>query len=304
MVCGDHSKKTEIIPYIHKSDRQRVCDNCYGRDIVVDRQQQQTIITTAHSYSKPVNSNISITNQTALGRSGTQAQSALNFQQNTTQQSGTVNPAVSPPKAVTVTTQAATSTSALRGGNNNNEFKEIPKVRHPPSTQNNSNDQRAPPPPPKTRAEQPLAPPVPAQERISAEVNHVNEPEPPAPTVDPFVADNRYATYIRMRKMLPDGPVRQKMVSDGILSEVEIDGFFRGVYVAPVNRPPPPLLSGAPRPAPPPPPTLKSTAAVDLSQKPEAPVNGMLAQLQQVNLKQTAQRKARPPSVAAKNAPG
>ena len=68
---------------------------------------------------------------------------------------------------------------------------------------------------------------------------------------DPFANDERYATYIKMRKMLPEGAVRQKMQNDGLLSTAEIDAFFGGPAEVPVAaaRPPlpPPLpLSAAP----------------------------------------------------------
>jgi hypothetical protein len=30
LVCGDHSKKSEVIPHIHKTEKHRVCDKCFG----------------------------------------------------------------------------------------------------------------------------------------------------------------------------------------------------------------------------------------------------------------------------------
>eukprot|EP01038_Epipyxis_sp_PR26KG_P007973 gene7973-10813_t len=56
-------------------------------------------------------------------------------------------------------------------------------------------------------------------------------PQPPAPVVD-----ERYAKYDRMRKMLPEGAVRQKMMVEGFTSE-EIDGYFNGniVVIKPVE---------------------------------------------------------------------
>jgi hypothetical protein len=129
-------------------------------------------------------------------------------------------------------------------------------------------------------------------------------PEPEPEPVDPFVADERYATYIKMKKMLPDGPVRQKMMNDGVLTGPEIDGFFDGVYVAPTGGvvpkmiAPPPSAGGRP---PPPPPGGKGGAPPPPT--PASPSAGRLAGLQTVKLNQAASR-PRPPSAAVKNAPG
>ena len=103
-----------------------------------------------------------------------------------------------------------------------------------------------------------------------------------------------------MKKMLPEGPVRQKMISDGLLTDEEIQGFFDGVYVTSAARPAPPIIASAPKLVPP---KLPNPVAAEV--RPAAPMNGMLAALQQVNLRNTdMQKKTRPPSVAAKNAPG
>ncbi len=47
---------------------------------------------------------------------------------------------------------------------------------------------------------------------------------PPPPPAGPVI-EERFQKYDKMRKMLPEGAVRQKMANDG-LSPSEIDGFF------------------------------------------------------------------------------
>lgn len=74
----------------------------------------------------------------------------------------------------------------------------------------------APPPPP------PPAPPAPA---LPPSAETKEEPAP-APAAAPVADENpQYDVYRRMKRMLPEGPVRQKMSNDGC-SQEEIDRFF------------------------------------------------------------------------------
>eukprot|EP00981_Chlorochromonas_danica_P005143 scaffold1036_cov169-Ochromonas_danica.AAC.23 len=67
-------------------------------------------------------------------------------------------------------------------------------------------------------------------------------PSAPAPAA---VVDERYAKYAKMKTMLPEGAVRQKMMVDGF-SEVEIEAFFSG---APLGAASTPAVPSAPAPA-------------------------------------------------------
>jgi hypothetical protein len=68
------------------------------------------------------------------------------------------------------------------------------------------------------------------------------------------VVDERYAKYDKMRKMLPEGAVRQKMTTDGF-TPAEIDAFFGGAggsaaiatkVAVPVAPPPAPVVEAPP----------------------------------------------------------
>lgn len=67
---------------------------------------------------------------------------------------------------------------------------------------------------------------------------------PPAPPA-PAVVDERFAKFDKMRKMLPEGAVRQKMSLEGF-TQAEIDGFFSGAPVAAAGGAPPPPPAPAP----------------------------------------------------------
>ena len=54
---------------------------------------------------------------------------------------------------------------------------------------------------------------------------------PAPPVAAPAAADPRFEKYEKMKKMLPEGAVRQKMSLDGF-TEQEIDGFFNGTLPA------------------------------------------------------------------------
>jgi hypothetical protein len=141
--------------------------------------------------------------------------------------------------------------------------------------------------------------PAPPSKATQSQIPPPPPPAPPSAPQNPFENDERYATYIKMKKLLPEGPVRQKMLSDGLLSEAEIDGFFSGVYIP--SQGGSSAASSIPRPAP----QLKSVSASPTMEASKPPMGGMLAALQTVSLKKADNdRKARPPSVAAKNAPG
>lgn len=90
-------------------------------------------------------------------------------------------------------------------------------------------------------------PPVvsPAAPSVSA----VAPPVPTAVSAEP-VPDERFAKFVKMQKMLPEGAVRQKMMTEGFNS-AEIDSFFTNG---------PPMVAGAPVPAPPPPPAAPVAA--------------------------------------------
>jgi hypothetical protein len=89
---------------------------------------------------------------------------------------------------------------------------------------------------------------------------------PTAPAAAGGAVDERYAKYVKMQKMLPEGAVRQKMTTDGF-SAAEIDSFFAngppagaapgggGRAVPPP--PPPPGGASSPSPAPPAPPAVE-----------------------------------------------
>ena len=65
-------------------------------------------------------------------------------------------------------------------------------------------------------------------------------PSPPPPAADAAaVPDERYEKYVKMKKMLPEGAVRQKMMADGF-SDAEIDSFIANG---------PPMVGGAAAPA-------------------------------------------------------
>ena len=68
-------------------------------------------------------------------------------------------------------------------------------------------------------------------------------PPPPVPTAAP--SSDRFAKYDKMRKMMPEGAVRQKMATDGF-SEAEIDGYFHGSTTSVVAAP---AVPSAPPPA-------------------------------------------------------
>lgn len=55
----------------------------------------------------------------------------------------------------------------------------------------------------------------------------------PAPEAPANIPDSRFEKYEKMKKMLPEGAVRQKMQTDGF-SENEIEAFMNGVTVAPL----------------------------------------------------------------------
>ena len=80
---------------------------------------------------------------------------------------------------------------------------------------------------------QALPPPVQAAPMAMPPVPAFTMPSPvtAAPVAAPAAAggapDPRYEKYTKMKKMLPEGAVRQKMMGDGF-SQAEIDGFFSG----------------------------------------------------------------------------
>jgi hypothetical protein len=67
----------------------------------------------------------------------------------------------------------------------------------------------------------------------------VSDVVPIAASVSSIVMDTKYDKYIKMKKMLPEGAVRQKMMSDG-LSEEETEQFFSGMLSGTSAPPPPP----------------------------------------------------------------
>lgn len=72
------------------------------------------------------------------------------------------------------------------------------------------------------------APPPPPPAAPAPETTEETAPAPaPVPTPAPAAADEnpQYEVYRRMKRMLPEGPVRQKMSNDGCTDE-EIDRFF------------------------------------------------------------------------------
>lgn len=73
-----------------------------------------------------------------------------------------------------------------------------------------------PPPPPMPEGEDPET------NQETEEPSTSQEPQETTPSVDP-----RYEKYVKMKKMLPEGAVRQKMTVDGF-SEEEIDAFISG----------------------------------------------------------------------------
>lgn len=108
-----------------------------------------------------------------------------------------------------------------------------------------SSPRPAPPAPPAPPAARPPPPAPPASQAT------VSPPVGEGEGEDPFAADPRFATYIRMKKMLPEGAVRQKMQSDGIVSFDEIDAFFGGkgdtpIRTAPLKLPTPTVKPPAP----------------------------------------------------------
>lgn len=331
LVCGEHSKRTEVLAYIHKSAKQRVCDDCFGKDIVkaaisshvetasASPQQQSiptkgnftnepvtrsTITTMSMNASAPVSRpNVGATTQNSTPKMASAPSQVVPQQKN--QYQAPVQKSVAPPSAPMPRSAPAPVQQDSYA------------MPAPPQSMNGGPSGRAvpppppPPPPPPARGGGPSHPSVPQvsyeadNEQLfqSTSIQSKMPPQaqmpPPGPPSNPFESDERYATYIKMKKLLPDGPVRQKMLSDGLLSEAEIDGFFAGVYV-----PSPGGMSGSvpqniPRAAP----QLRSVGASPVESKPA--MGGMLAALQTVSLKQVDNdRKARPPSVAAKNAPG
>ena len=133
-------------------------------------------------------------------------------------------------------------------------------VPAPPRTQAES--VKSPPPSPPKQQQAPPPPPAPSSNKNFA-------PAPPPPPVPPPVVcgDSRYKKYDTMRKMLPEGAVRQKMMVDGF-EPSEIDSYFAcsgsdgtGTSLpAPPStaRPPPPGPPSTARPPPPgPPPTAR-----------------------------------------------
>jgi hypothetical protein len=71
----------------------------------------------------------------------------------------------------------------------------------------------------------------------------------PVPAAAPAVVDERFAKYVKMQKMLPEGAVRQKMMVDGF-TEAEIEGFFSvgsasAAASTPAAGPKPPSLTPA-----------------------------------------------------------
>ena len=49
--------------------------------------------------------------------------------------------------------------------------------------------------------------------------------EPPVAVAAAAVVDEKFAKYVKMQRMLPEAPIRQKMAQDG-LSPTDIDAFF------------------------------------------------------------------------------
>jgi len=105
---------------------------------------------------------------------------------------------------------------------------------------------RAPPPPPKAPA---AAPTATIESPAATSTDTASTEEVPV---------NRLAKYVKMRQMLPEGAVRQKMMVDGF-SQAEIDAFFSSdsadstpTTASPSKvAPPPPATTGRPTPPPP-----------------------------------------------------
>jgi hypothetical protein len=95
----------------------------------------------------------------------------------------------------------------------------------------------------------------------------VTKPEepPPAPSPAALDPDDPLYKYHKMKTMLPEGAVRQKMMNDGF-SDAEIQAFFEGTTAAPSAG----KVGG---PSPPPPPSLpkKDTNNSDNGSKPPPP---------------------------------
>jgi hypothetical protein len=63
-------------------------------------------------------------------------------------------------------------------------------------------------------------------------------PAPPPPSAAAAVVDERFARFEKMRKVLPEAAVRQKMSLEGF-SEAEVEGFFSGAVAATAAAPSP-----------------------------------------------------------------
>eukprot|EP01040_Poterioochromonas_malhamensis_P000881 gene881-934_t len=85
-------------------------------------------------------------------------------------------------------------------------------------------------------------------------------PKAPTPTIPPPASiasspieteGSRFAKYEKMKSILPEGAVRQKMNLEGFTPD-EIEAFFGGTTTSSTNQPPPPRPPSAPSPRPPP----------------------------------------------------
>lgn len=342
LVCGEHSKRTEVLAYIHPSTKQRVCDDCFGKEVVKaaisshvepvsQSVQQQSIPTKGNFTNEPVTRSTITTMTMNTSAPPSRSINAAVTKQETIQKPPSISnvpsqqqqrvPTQAPVKKSVAPTSAPAPVAAVAP-----RIAPAPKIAPvaqyesniaptPPLPSNNgpSNNGRVgppppppPPPPPARNGPGPSRPPMPQPTYDTDEPEEYSQAAAPAtpiisqpvPPQNLFENDERYATYIKMKKLLPEGPVRQKMLSDGVLSEAEIDGFFSGVYVP--NQGGGSHVPAIPRPAP----QLKSVGASPM-EAPKPAMGGMLAALQTVSLKKADNdRKARPPSVAAKNAPG
>jgi hypothetical protein len=254
LVCGQHSKQTQILRYIHKSERQRVCDRCAKTDPDY-RPQLDESRGSMMPPQRPTEAQArrpSLTGAPLPGGSNPGSASPL-------PPGGAYAPSNAydsdsddePPAQSFSAAPAAAAAPPLPS--QDPRFDPYTKMKNmgipPPAVEGKmrmagftdveiecfQNDTPLPSaggaPPPGPPAGGGFAPPPPGPGAPAA------PPGPPAPPAAPAAPaapaggggggnwDERYDPFVKMKKILPEGPLRQKMSIAGCFSDAEIDAF-------------------------------------------------------------------------------
>jgi hypothetical protein len=259
LVCNDHSKNKEILAHIHKTQKQKICDNCFlGKSIQPSSNMAGPYLPVKDiGDSQPVTTNVPVD----------QVVSVVSLKQALPPKPLKSAKLINLPSNEGLKTLAAPPIPLLPS--NDSDLLKVPSTLPPPIPKNRPLDMASssvPPPPPlvprsatshssivlpqppvkghqdnvnvTSKSRSRIAPPPPpaiqslsidsplpsTQALNTDEILYPNPPPPPAPNLQ-LVNEDPLRKYKKMLEMLPQGAVLQKMASDGFSKE-DIDSFM------------------------------------------------------------------------------